>query len=148
MVSIELRIRKLIGPARQADDLAILFHAADGCGGHAGGPEFCKAQNPARREQIEGYFALGPGLRHRYILSHFHIHSERFCLTWRNKGTDKRGCCTGGLEATEPLRGSVWNRRAKPRRGRPAHAAEPVGSASRFDGDTPRPGKEWTSGVL
>src|SRR3546814_5844872 len=77
MVSIELRIRKLIEPARQADDLAILFHAADGCGGHAGGPEFCKAQNPARREEIAGYFALGPGLRHRYILSHFNIHSAR-----------------------------------------------------------------------
>src|SRR3546814_14846222 len=58
MVSIELRIRKLIEPARQADDLAILFHAADGCGGHAGGPEFCKAQNPARREELAGYFAL------------------------------------------------------------------------------------------
>src|SRR3546814_20399302 len=93
MVSIELRIRKLIEPARQADDLAILFHAADGCGGHAGGPEFCKAQNPARREEIAGYFALGPGLRQRYILSPFNHKmgtprsGKRWVKKCRNRGS-------------------------------------------------------------
>jgi hypothetical protein len=92
VVCVELCVGKLIEPAGQADDLSILLHAADGCSGHAGVPEFRKAQNPARREEITGYLALGPGLRHRYILSHFNIHSARFCITWSSKGKDQRGC--------------------------------------------------------
>ena len=97
VICIELCVGKLIESARQPDHLAVLFHAANRCGGDAGFSEFRKSHNPTRREEIAGYLALRPGPGHRYIFSHFSIHSARFCITRNGERKDKASFHSGNL---------------------------------------------------
>ncbi|VVT24565.1 hypothetical protein RHIZ404_220380 [Rhizobium sp. EC-SD404] len=136
MVCVQLRVRKLVESAREADDLAIPLHATDGCGRNPGLLQLGESHETMGREEIAGLLALRWVCGHRYFLSHLEVYGARFRITSNNLGEvmHRTEPTPRQLEAKLPLIGI--SQTAERMRGKPSPAAEPAVSPDPFCGET------------